>query len=270
MVLFDLGYLDFDEPFKKFIGHGLITKDGAKMSKSKGNVVNPDEYIGKYGADAIRMYLRFLGPFDQGGDWQDDGMQGMYKFVNRVWNLFMEEEFGSEKFGSVGEFDNEKLMATADSIYFKTVKKVGEDINNLKFNTAVAALMQFFNWYTENKLSLAKDIKWFYLKNMALVLAPLMPHLAEEFWFVITGGKESVHLQKWPTILTEKLEQSTINLPIQVNGKIRGTVEIPTGLAQDEVEQRAKNQENVAKYLTEKSIVKVIYIKDKIINFLIK
>jgi leucyl-tRNA synthetase len=265
MVFYDLGYLDFDEPFKKFIAHGLITKDGAKMSKSKGNVVNPDEYIAKYGADSIRMYLRFLGSFDQGGDWKDDGMQGMYKFVNRIWNCFMEEDFGD-----VRGMDEDKLMSLADSVYFKTVKKVGEDINNLKFNTAVAALMQFFNWYTEEKGSLSKEMKWFYLKNISLVLAPLMPHLAEEFWTVITGNKESVHIQKWPTVLNEKLEDSTINLPIQVNGKVRGTVEMPIGLTQEEVEQRARGQENVAKYLEGKSLIKVIYVKDKILNFLIK
>lgn len=264
MVFFDLGYLDFEEPFKKFIGHGLITKDGAKMSKSKGNVVNPDEYITKYGADSIRMYLRFLGPFEQGGDWRDDGMQGMYKFVCKIWNFFVEEEFKS-----IGNLDENNLISLADSIYFKTVKKVGEDIDNLKFNTAVAALMQFFNWYSDNRATLSKEMKWFYLKNISIVMAPLMPHLAEEFWS-ITGGKPSIHTQKWPSVLAEKLIDSTINLPIQVNGKIRGTIDISNGLSQDEVEQKSKIQLNVAKYLDGKNIIKVIYIKNKIINFLIK
>ena len=264
MVFFDLGYLDFEEPFKKFIGHGLITKDGAKMSKSKGNVVNPDEYIAKYGADSIRMYLRFLGPFEQGGDWRDDGMQGMYKFICKIWNFFAEEEFNL-----TDNFDENNLMSLADSIYFKTVKKIGEDIDNLKFNTAVAALMQFFNWYSDKRATLSKELKRFYLKNISIVMAPLMPHLAEEFWS-ITGGKSSIHTQKWPTVLAEKLIASSINLPIQVNGKIRGTIDISNDLSQDEVEKISKTQENVAKYLKGKDIVKVIYIKNKIINFLIK
>jgi len=264
MVFNDLGYLDFDEPFKKFIGHGLITKDGAKMSKSKGNVVNPDEYIAKFGADAIRMYLRFIGPFIQGGDWKDDGMQGMYKFVSRIWSHFAEEDFTQSKV-----YNESKLMMEADSIYFKTVKKVGEDINSLKFNTAVAALMQFFNWYTDKKSSLNIEMKYFYLKNIALVLAPLMPHLGEEFWKMI-GGEGSVHTQKWPTIINEKLTDSLINLPIQVNGKVRGTVEITADLSQEEVEEKSKTSENVAKYLDGKNIIKTIYIKNKIINFLVK
>jgi leucyl-tRNA synthetase len=279
MVFHDVGYLDFEEPFTKFIGHGLITKDGAKMSKSKGNVVNPDEYINKYGADAIRLYLRFLGPFTQGGDWKDDSMQGMYKFVNKVWNLYQEigetgkagETVEAGKTGKTGipKNDEKALLEKADHILHKTIKTVGDDLDSLKFNTAVAKIMQFFNWYVEQKDSMTAEMRWFYLKNMALVLAPLTPFIAEEFW-KITGGKGSVHSQKWPEYESGKVQAEMIKLPVQVNGKVRALVEIPFGSSQETVEKTALSHPNVAKHLEGKKVVKIISVPNKIINFLVK
>lgn len=264
MVFNDLGYLDFEEPFTKFVGHGLITKDGAKMSKSKGNIINPDEYIGRFGVDSIRMYLRFLGPFDQGGDWRDDGMQGMYKFVNKVWGFYQEIDSSVLK-----NANDEDLLIKSDTILHKTIKKVGEDLENLKFNTVIACFMQFFNWYQENKTKLDEVMKSFYLKELALLMAPFMPHLTEEFWLK-TGGEGSVHNQKWPKYIESKLIDDLISLPVQVNGKVRGTIEISRDLPQSEIESKAKQQENVAKHIEGMTIIKVIYIKDKIINILVK
>ena len=266
MVFHDLGYLDFEEPFNSFIGHGLITKDGSKMSKSKGNVINPDEYIAKYGADSVRLYLRFLGPFTQGGDWQDDGMQGMYKFVNRVWKYYKEVESSKENGQKVSE---EEFTKQSDTVLHKTIKKVGEDIENLKFNTAVAQIMNFFNWYTDNKDTLSIEMRRYYLKNMALVLAPFIPHLAEEFWVMI-GGKGSVHLQKWPEYIKDKIQSAVIKIPVQVNGKIRGVISIARDSNQKDVEKLARQEKNVIVHLHGKEVFKIIMVKNKIINFLAK
>jgi len=267
MVFNDFGYLDFEEPFTKFIGNGLITKDGAKMSKSKGNVVNPDDYIIKYGADAVRLYLRFIGPFDQGGDWKDDGLQGMYKFVNKLWNYYAGLgglNLNEEKFSS-----QEQLLQQADSILHKTIKKVGGDLEVLKFNTAVAKIMEFFNWYADKKESMTPVLRWFYLKNMALVLAPFIPHIAEEFWQIV-GGEGSIHSQKWPNYLENKIQNDFINIPIQVNGKIRAVILVPFDSNQEVIEKYARAENNICKYIEGKKINRIIFIKNKIINFLVK
>lgn len=260
MALHDLGYLDFEEPFTKFYGHGLITKDGAKMSKSKGNVVNPDEYIEKYGADAIRLYLKFIGPFNQAGDWRDTGMDGMFRFVNKLWKIFTEdiENSGSEPVKEVND----------ESKIHKTIKEIGRDYEELKFNTAVALVMEYVNWYQDNKEKFSYEHRRKCLEVLALVLAPMAPHITEEFWGML-GHKDSIHLQKWPDFEEGKATSETINLAIQVNGKFRGTINVAIGTNQSEVESEVKKIANVSKYL-DKGIIKVIFVPDKVINFIVK
>ncbi len=258
MVMFDLGYIDFEEPFKRFYGHGLITKDGAKMSKSKGNVINPDEFITKYGADAVRLYLRFIGPFDSTGDWRDSGMQGMYRFVKKLWNIFQNTDLKD----SVGkEF-------VEDSIMHRTIKDVALDLDALKFNTAVAKIMEYVNWFVDKQQSMPKEQKLRCLEVLALVLAPLAPHLAEEFWMKL-GHEPSIHKQLWPIFDEQKIAYKVLNLPIQINGKVRATVTVERGETQSKIEELAKLEKNVAKYFEEKKILKVIFVKDKIINFIL-
>jgi len=263
-VLSDLGLVTAREPFTNLLTQGMVIKDGAKMSKSKGNIINPDEYIAKYGADAIRMYLRFLGPFDQGGDWRDDGMQGMYRFINKIWKLY--QELGSL---DSSKMDEAGLLSKANPILHRTIKGVGEDLDNLKFNTAIAKIMQFVNWYIENKDKNEIELNWFYLKNFSLILAPIIPYITEEFWQIM-GGEGSVHLQKWPKYLDGKIHEVNLNIPVQVNGKIRGVIDVQVDTDDNELQKIAKSNENVQKYLEGKTIVKVIIIKNKIINFLIK
>lgn len=259
MVMKDLGYLDFEEPFTRFFGHGLITKDGAKMSKSKGNVVNPDEYIEKFGADAIRLYLRFIGPFDASGDWRDSGMQGMYRFVNKLWTIYM-------NFSTATESAENSTVDMA--ILHRTIKGVGEDIEALKFNTAVAKIMEMVNWYTAQKDLLTKTEQKDVLEKLALLLAPLAPHLAEEFWASL-GNLPSVHKQAWPTYSAEKLIQNTLFLPVQINGKLRGTVSVAKGADQKTVDELARANSKVAKYLEGTALKKVIFVQDKIINYIV-
>ena len=257
MVFYDLGYLDFEEPFTRFFGHGLITKDGAKMSKSKGNVVNPDEFIEKYGADAIRMYLRFIGPFDATGDWRDSGMAGMFRFITKLWKIYEQHDVKEGKGESVD-----------DSMVHSTIKSVGEDLEALKFNTAVARIMEFVNWYQDihEKLTIAKRKE--YLSILALLLAPLIPYLAEEFW-VKCGNQASVHQQKWPVFDSVKLEKTTINLPVQFNGKMRGIIAAEIESSEKEILEMIKKEPKLNKYLNSSEQKKVIYIKGKIINIIV-
>jgi leucyl-tRNA synthetase len=259
MALHDLGYLDFEEPFNVFYGHGLITKDGAKMSKSKGNVVNPDEYVEKYGADSIRLYLRFIGPFDQAGDWRDTGMDGMYKFVKKLWAIFHEDLI--DKNYRPEQTVSEEAMVNA------TIKEVGEDIDELRYNTAIAHIMKYVNWYQESKEKLSYDQRVKVLTALALVLAPFAPHIADEFWTIL-GYKSSIHLEKWPEFDLNKTIANEINIAIQVNGKVRGAILIERGSDQVTVENQAKAIANIDTYL-QTGIKRVIFVKDKIINFIV-
>jgi len=257
MVLHDLGYIDFDEPYKRFFGHGLITKDGAKMSKSKGNVVNPDEMIEKYGADAVRLYLRFLGDFSQGGDWRDTGAEGISKFVKKLWKTFFELE----------SVDGKGVLKT--TMIDKTIKIIGEDLEKLSFNTAVARLMEFVNWTRENisefDQTQAKKIQ----ETIALIIAPMMPHLAEEFWNYL-GNKDSVFNAKWPEYDKNNVLEDEIELVVQVNGKVRDRIKCARNISKEEAEKIALESSKIKSYTDNKEIVKIIYVPGKLVNVVVR
>jgi leucyl-tRNA synthetase len=253
MVLHDLGLIDFEEPFKRFYAHGLLIKDGAKMSKSKGNVVIPDDYIQKFGADSLRCYLMFLGPFGQGGDFRDRGIAGMYRFLGRAWRI-------SQKFGRKGSFEEKRVI-------HRTIKKVTQDIENLRYNTALAALMEYVNFlYQEEKVSREA------IETLVLLFAPFAPHLSEEIWVEVLKNQFSVHQQPWLQYDEKLLKEETVMVIIQVNGKLRGQVEVKSeeGEKQSVVESLAKEEANVAKYLEKKKIKKVVFVPGKLINFVIE
>jgi len=255
MVLNDLGYIDFEEPYKRFFGHGLITKDGAKMSKSKGNVINPDEMLEKYGADAVRLYLRFLGDFSQGGDWRDDGAEGMARFVKKLWQTFFELE-GKGK----GVKKTQKIN--------QTIKVIGEDIEKLSFNTAVARYMEFVNWIRENSNDFNKEQAQKIKETLALTIAPMAPFIAEEFWASL-GNKKSIFLEKWPEFNKDNLEDDQFELVIQVNGKVRDRIEVPRGIEEKEAEKKALASEKIIKHLDGQKPKKIIYIKEKLVNIVV-
>ncbi|MFO7806878.1 MAG: class I tRNA ligase family protein [Candidatus Moraniibacteriota bacterium] len=255
MVLNDLGYIDFDEPYKRFFGHGLITKDGAKMSKSKGNVVNPDEMLEKYGADTTRLYLRFLGDFEQGGDWRDSGVEGMSRFVKKLWQTFFEipgKGAGVEK----------------DFMIDKTVKVIGEDIEKLSFNTAVARYMEFVNWARDNKDNFNSEQALKVRKTLALTLAPMAPHLAEEFWKEL-GSENSIFQEKWPEYNPENTQSDEIELVAQVNGKVRDKFQADAEISEEEAKKKALESEKIQKHLAGKKPKKVIYVKGKLVNIVV-
>lgn len=250
MVLYDMGHINFKEPFKRLVHQGMITKDGAKMSKTKGNVVSPDEFVEKSGSDVFRMYLMFMGPFTDGGDWNDKGITGISRFTDRFYRII-----GSDEPVKDGEL--------ADKALHKTIKKVTEDIDKLQFNTAIAALMEFVN--TVSKTGLSKDGR----KLATLLIAPLAPHLAEELWEVL-GNKFSIFDQSWPKYNPAMIEESTISLAIQVNGKVRGSISVPAETDKDTVLATAKKDEKVIKHLEGKTVVKEIYVPGKLVNFVVK
>jgi leucyl-tRNA synthetase len=254
MVLHDLGYIDFEEPFARFYAHGLIIKDGAKMSKSKGNVINPDVYIQKFGADAVRCYLLFLGPFNQGGDFRDTGMEGMHRFIKRVWALF-----------TVQNITGTSLSTTAKKILHQTVKGVTEDLEELRYNTALAKLMTYYNFLVKQE-QISREEAETYVK----LFAPFAPHMTEELWSLL-GNEFSVHTSSWPGFDERAIVQETQNVAVQVNGKLRSVLQIEASKTQDKafVEDLASKDAQVTKFLKDKTIKQVIYVSGKVLNFVV-
>ncbi|MBU1152041.1 leucine--tRNA ligase [Patescibacteria group bacterium] len=250
MALRDLGFVGFKEPFKRLVHQGMITKDGAKMSKSKGNVVSPDEFIEKYGSDVFRMYLMFMGPFTDGGDWNDTGITGVARFVDRLWKLMNFE-------GEVKDVDGLKRAL------HKLIKKVSEDVEKFHFNTALAGMMEFVN--LAGKIGIDKESKLI----VASLIAPMAPHLAEEC-FEVLGGKGSIFDAAWPKFDKKLVVDDMVRIGVQVNGKVRGDIEVAPDMGKDEALKMAREQENVAKYLADGKVVKEIYVPGKIIGFVVK
>ncbi|MEK9178546.1 MAG: class I tRNA ligase family protein, partial [Patescibacteria group bacterium] len=266
-VLYDLGYLNFssearpgsawDEPFPKFRAHGLLIKDGVKMSKSKGNIVNPDDYIVKFGTDILRCYLMFSGPFEQGGDFRDSGIEGMERFLKRVGRLINHQL----------ERESDKKIVPRKNLDFamnRAIKEVTEDVENLRYNTAIAHVMEYVNQISNIKYQISN----IYLKTLILLLAPFAPFYAEEWWSML-GGDFSVHTQKWPEYDPKKVVFDTVTVAVQINGKTRDTIEIEGSKTEDQefVEDEARKSLRIQKYLEGSQIKKVIYVPGKIINF---
>ena len=253
LALTDWGIVNFKdgEPFPKFRAHGLIIKDGAKMSKSKGNVINPDEYIANFGADTLRMYLMFLAPFEQGGDFRDAGVLGIERFLKRVWNL------GENLAGADAQPSEVRSLG---ALLHKTIKKVTEDVDDLHYNTAISALMILVNGFEEYGVSRG------YFEMFLKLLAPFAPHITEEIWRENFGHDRSIHREPWPQYDPKMLIEETITLVLQVNGKMRGTVSLPATLTEDEAKAAALADEGVRRALGGAAPKKIIYVERKLVN----
>ncbi|TSC98060.1 MAG: leucyl-tRNA synthetase, partial [Parcubacteria group bacterium Greene1014_47] len=266
MALKNLGFIGFEEPFKKFRAHGLLTNDGAKMSKSKGNVVNPDEYFKKYGADTVRMYLMFLGPFSEGGDWSDKGIVGIYRFLNRVWQFVQESKIrpvirrGAPSDDGAKSETNSKL----ESLKHKTIKKVTEDLENLRYNTAIAALMEYLNAMSNDEFLISKKS----IETLLALLAPFAPHITEELWHSL-GYKDSVHNQPWPKYDSKLTQEEKIRLVVQVNGKVRDIVEASRDVSEKEAEKLALGSKKIQKWLENKKLKRIIFVPGRLINIVV-
>ena len=282
MALTDFGFLSHEEPFQRLVHQGLITNDGAKMSKSKGNVVSPDSFVEKYGSDTFRMYLMFMGPFTQGGDWSDTGIKGVDRFVQRMWRVF-ESQISKEprtspssadgglttiqgKPQGKGKKSNTKVDqdAAVTAKLHATIKKVTVDTERLHFNTSLSALMELLN-LLEKQEEVSVEI----VQTFAKLLAPLAPHLAEELW-ELTGGEGFVIDQAWPTYDESKLKTDTVTIAVQINGKIRGEFTASTDVSEAEAIALAKADENVQKHLDGKDVKKEIYIPGKLVSLVIE
>jgi len=277
MALCDIGVLKFsakgarlpdgqgsasggEEPFTKFRAHGLLIKEGAKMSKSKGNVLNPDDYIKKFGADVFRMYLMFLSPFEQGGDFRDAGILGISRFLEKVWKLFQKSEILNQKFGTNSKLKTQNLEL--EQLLHRTIKKVTEDIENLRYNTAISALMILFNEIEKNKDSLFIIHYSLFLK----LLAPFAPHIAEEIWRNVLGNKKSIHTESWPVYDKKLIQKDEFELIIQINGKVRDKILTSTGTSQKEAEKLAFSREKIKIWLESRRVEKIIFVPNRLIN----
>lgn len=250
MVLHDAGLLDFEEPFTKFRAHGLIIKDGAKMSKSRGNVVNPDDFINEWGADAFRTYLMFLGPFEEGGDFRDSGISGVKRFLDRLWASVRD-------CGTAAPDDDvlRKLHAT--------IKKVGEDTPTLSYNTAIAAMMEYMNVLRRGERVPARAE----VEPMVQLVAPFAPHIAEELWEML-GHKTSVFDSRWPAFDAALLSSDTIELVVQVGGKTRGKISVAKDITQDAALAAAKADAVIGKFITGEP-KKVILVPGRLLNVVV-
>ena len=260
-VLYDLGLVPVDEPFGKMRHQGIILgPDGQKMSKSKGNVVDPDELVKDFGADAVRMYLLFMGPYELGGPWNPRGLVGIRRFLDRVWKMVQSSKFPglAEAKPRAGKVQNDELEILRN----KTIKKVTEDIEELRFHTAIASMMEYLN-ALENKGASKNDAE-----TLVHLLSPFAPHFAEEIWQEIWKNKQSIFNEPWPAFDPKKIQDENISIVVQFNGKTRGMINSARGISQDEIENIIFQDEKLKKYLIG-SPKKVIFVKDKLINFVI-
>jgi leucyl-tRNA synthetase len=254
MVLHELGHLDFDEPYKKFRAHGLIVKDGAKMSKSRGNVVIPDEYINKWGADTFRMYLMFLGPFQEGGDFRDEGISGPRRFLDKVWTLVGD----ACRTHSDDEVRHEVLVK-----YHQTVKRVTEGMEELRYNTSIAALMELVN-----ALRTESCTQRTLVEGLIIMLAPFAPHFAEESWERL-GHPTSVFDARWPEWNEALTVEDNVEVVIQVSGKTRSRVSVPRDAEQGAVVEAAQRDAAVRRFTEGKEVRKVVYVPNRLLNLVV-
>lgn len=253
--LYDIGVVPTKEPFQKLYNQGMILgENNEKMSKSRGNVVNPDDVVAKYGADTLRLYEMFMGPLDASIAWNENGLEGSRKFLDRVWRLIVDEE--GKMRDRITTINDGRLT----KVYHQTVKKVTEDMANLHFNTAISQLMVFVN--EANKVD---ALPYEYVEGFVQLLAPIAPHIGEELWQIL-GNEESLTYVPWPIYDEAALVEDEVEVVFQVNGKLRGKQNVARGLSKEELEQIAMNHEAVKEFIEGKTVRKVIAVPDKLVN----
>jgi len=266
-VLYDLKLVSCDEPFTNLLTQGMVIKDGAKMSKSKGNVVDPDEIIKKYGADTARLFILFASPPQKELEWSDQGVEGCYRFLNRVRRLAT---------GKL-QITNSKPQTNYKSQLLKkthqTIKVVTGDIGKFSFNTAIARLMELVNTIYENINNDSEICSAaggsFVIRHLLLMLAPYAPQTSEELWKKL-GNKGSIHKQPWPKYDPEVAKEDEITIPVQVNGRLRDTVKVSADADKETILTAAKNSEKVKNFTSGKQIIKEIYVPNRLVNLVVK
>jgi Leucyl-tRNA synthetase len=254
--LYDLGVVPTKEPFQKLYNQGMILGEGnEKMSKSKGNVVNPDDIIYSHGADTLRLYEMFMGPLDASIAWSENGLDGARRFLDRVWRLIVNEETGEPAAKIV-----DKETPDLDKVYNETVKKVTEDFASLLFNTGISQLMVFVN-----EAYKAEEVSKSYIENFVKLLSPVAPHIAEELWSIL-GNEETLAYAEWPAYDESKLVEDTVEIVVQVNGKVKNKLEIERDLTKEATEELALADEKIKEAVEGKTVRKVIVVPQKLVN----
>ena len=278
-ALHKYGYIDFDEPFSKLRHQGIVlSEDGRKMSKSLGNVINPDEIVEKYGADVLRLYEMFMGPLEDSKVWNTSSIIGLKRFLDKVWNIYPDRltEDKEKMRGSELSFvlknedltDRQKERGRSDIEIInkhlnKTIKKVSEDIENLKFNTAISEMMIFVNEVEKFNISRER------FEKFLMLLAPFAPHICEEIWHENLGNKNSIFLEKWPKYDPKLIKDEEAIIVVQINGKMRDQLRLAAGASEEEMKKRALESPKIKKYTESKNIRKIIFVKDRIINLVV-
>ena len=253
--LYDIGVVTAPEPFARLQNVGLIqAADGRKMSKRYGNVINPDNIVAKFGADSLRVYEMFMGPFNQSIAWSTDSLVGARRFLERVWRLRGKLEARGSKLEEKSQFE---------ALLHQTIKKVGDDIEQFKFNTSVSSLMILLNAMEKQEAIEKKD-----LETLLLLLAPLAPHMTEELW-AGTGHKKSIHGEKWPVFDAQLAKSSEVTIIVQINGKMRGSFAARRNMGVDELKAKSKALPELQKYITGREIQKIIVVPDRLVNIVI-
>ncbi len=285
--LYDIGFAPTSEPYKKRTSHGMILgQDGEKMSKSRGNVINPDDIVRNYGADAYRIYQMFMGPFDQAIPWDPRGIEGAKRFLERTWDYLFKNYTGvfinnKDRLEWINGNRQGVTTPKIEILLNKTIKKVGEDIESMKFNTAISQLMilrnSFYEYETEQ--SILSKSKLFVIKGQCIkksdfekfliILSPFAPHLTEEIWRKGLKHKKSIFLEKWPEYDSKKTREEFFELVVQINGKMRDKFEAPRGISQESAQELTLTRENVKKHIGAKNVKKTIFVPDRLINVII-
>jgi leucyl-tRNA synthetase len=255
MVLHDLGHLDFEEPYDVFRAHGLIISEGAKMSKSKGNVIVPDPLIEEFGADTLRTYLMFLGPFEEGGDYRADGIQGPYGFLHRLWDTVATAAANED-----GDSD-----ADVERKVHQTIRQLTEQIPTLQYNTAIAALMECLNTVRAGGRTPVRAE----VEPLVPLVAPFAPHIAEELWERLGHHESIFDAANWPEFDPAKAVETSVTIAVQVNGKLRASIDVAKGAAEADVVAAARADQNVGRHLDGVTERRVIYVKERLVNFVV-
>jgi leucyl-tRNA synthetase len=275
MALQDMGRVSFSEPFKALFTQGMICKDGAKMSKHKGNVVSPSDLIEKYGADTVRLYTLFIGPPEKDAEWSDEGVQGAYRFLNRLWTLAT-EHFSSHD-PSTAQVKAPELPAGALRLHRKAhwaIKRVTDDMERWHMNTAVSAAMELLNEASSYRQSGAyedelpkggAEAMTHALRTLIVLLGPMAPHVCEELW-ERGGEKKSLLETPWPTFDSDMLQAEEVTIVIQVNGKVRDRVSVPADISKDDLEKLVLESERIASFLAGRPPARVIHVPGRLVN----
>ena len=268
-VMYDLGYVSCDEPFENLLTQGMVLKDGTKMSKSVGNVVSPDEIIDKYGADTARLFILFAAPPERDLEWSDTAVEGSHRFINRVFR-FVDDKKSTFKFGD--KCDVSSLTSADKDLRFvlnTTIKRATDDIGKrFNFNTAISSIMELVNAmyaYTGDNTALINEC----IEKLVIMLAPFIPHVAEEMWEML-GGSESVHEQSWVTYDEDALVKDEVEIVLQINGKVKDKINVPSAASEDEIKEMALNNAKILEFTEGKQILKTILVKGRLLNIVVK